>query len=187
MSKTFTGVFLLAACLLWGCHNNDEQQNTSPQPSPQEVKEALIKSHQMYIKQEEDEIAQYIKRHNYTMQATQTGIYYMITEHGKGEQAMPGDVATVTYTISLLDGTVCYNSEDKPVQVLVGKDVVESGVHQSIELMHDGDKGTFIIPSYLAHGLVGDRDKIPPGSVVIYDIKLVSLKKGNRADTNSKK
>jgi len=176
---------LLIAILFIACHN--EQANLPPPPTQPEVKEALIKSHQMYIKQEQDEIAQYIKRHNFTMEATQTGIYYMITEHGKGEQAAVGDIATVTYDISLLNGTTCYDSKDKPVQVLVGKDAVESGVHQAIELMHDGDKGIFIIPSYLAHGLVGDRDKIPPGSVVIYNISLLSVKKPKGSDTNSKK
>ena len=72
--------------LLCGC-NNDKPQNNNPpvQVTQKQVNESLIKSHQMYVKQEADEITQYIKKHNYTMQATSTGIYYMITEHGKGE------------------------------------------------------------------------------------------------------
>jgi FKBP-type peptidyl-prolyl cis-trans isomerase len=57
----------------------------------------------------------------------------------------------------------------------VGKDDVESGIHQSVQLMHLGDKGLFIIPSYLAQGIAGDRDKIPPGAVVIYDISLLKV------------
>jgi FKBP-type peptidyl-prolyl cis-trans isomerase FkpA len=188
MSRTFAGAFTLTVLLLQACHNDDAQQNNLPQSiSQKQVNEGLIKSHQMYVKQEQDEIAQYIKRHSYTMQPTTTGIYYMVTEHGKGEQAAIGDVATVSYTISLLDGTVCYDSKNEPTQVLVGKDIVESGVHQSIELMHAGDKGMFIIPSNLAQGLVGDRNKIPPGSTVIYEINLLSVKKAKKTDTNSKK
>jgi FKBP-type peptidyl-prolyl cis-trans isomerase FkpA len=187
--KASSLLFLGLSLLLFSCHNDDEQQqnNTPPQPSHEEVKEALIKSHQMYVKQEADEITQYIKQHGYNMQGLSTGMYYMITEHGKGEQAAIGDFATLSYSISLLDGTVCYDSKTEGAkQILVGKDAVESGVHQAIELMHAGDKGLFIIPSYLAQGLVGDKDKIPPGAVVIYDIHLVSLKKQKAADTNSK-
>jgi len=183
-------LLLCSALLFFGCHNDEEQrQNNIPQqPSHEEVKEALIKSHQMYIKQEADEITQYVKQHNYDMQATTTGIYYMITQHGKGGLAAIGDFATVSYSISLLDGTVCYDSKTEGAkQFLVGKDAVESGVHQVVQLMHVGDKGLFIIPSYLALGLVGDKDKIPPGAVVIYDITLVSLKKQKAvADTNLK-
>lgn len=182
-------LFLICTAFLCGCHNDDEQQQVNPpqQPSHEQVKEALIKSHQMYVKQEADEITQYIKQHGYAMQGLSTGMYYMITEHGKGEQAAIGDFATLSYSINLLDGTVCYDSKTEgPKQVLVGKDAVETGVHQAIELMHAGDKGLFIIPSYLAQGLVGDKDKIPPGSVVVYNITLLSVKKQKAADTNSK-
>src|ERR1700733_11744298 len=135
MNKTLAGTFALAVLLLQACQNDDVQQNNNhPKVTQKEVNEGLIKSHQMYVKQEQDEIAQYIKRHNYDMQATSTGIYYMFTEHGKGEQATVGDVATVTYNISLLDGTVCYDSKNAPIQVLIGKDIVETGVHQSLQL-----------------------------------------------------
>ncbi len=177
-------LYTLGACaLLFSCCNNEQQNNApppTPQPSQEQVKESLIKSHQMYVKQEADEITQYIKRHSFNMQATPTGIYYMITEHGKGEQPQTKDFVTVRYSISLLDGTQCYDSKkDGNKQFKVGQDVEESGVHQAVQLMHVGDKGTFIIPSYLAQGLVGDHDKIPPGAVVIYEISLLSLKKGS--------
>ena len=181
-SANFIYVFTFSVILFCSCNNN-QQDNGIPQnhkPTQKEVKESLIKSHQMYVKQETDEITQYIKRHNYTMQATSTGIYYMITEHGKGEQPLTKDYVTVSYKISLLDGTLCYDSQKEgPKQFKVGQDVEESGVHQAVQLMHVGDKGTFIIPSYLAQGLIGDKDKIPPGAVVIYEINLLSIKKGS--------
>lgn len=175
--------FILLLIICFCACNNEQQDNGIPhnnKPTQKEVKESLIKSHQMYVKQETDEITQYIKRHNYTMQSTSTGIYYMITEHGKGDQPQTKDYVTVSYKISLLDGTQCYDSQkDGSKQFKVGEDVEESGVHQAVQLMHVGDKGTFIIPSYLAQGLMGDRDKIPPGAVVIYDINLLSIKKGS--------
>jgi FKBP-type peptidyl-prolyl cis-trans isomerase FkpA len=171
---------IVLACFTIACHNDNQSNVMPPPPGPshEEIKNGLIKSHQMYIRQQEDEIVQYIKSHNYNMQPDSSGMYYMITEHGKGLSPVVGDIATVSYRISLLDGTVCYDSKkDGPRQFRVGQDALETGVHKAVELMHAGDKGTFIIPAYLAQGLVGDKDKIPPGSVVIYDITLLGVKK----------
>jgi FKBP-type peptidyl-prolyl cis-trans isomerase len=164
------------AIVVFICSCHEQPKPPPPEPTQEEIKQQLIKSHIMYVKQQTDEINQYIKQHNYDMQATQTGIHYMIYEHGKGELAKSGKVATVSYVISLLNGTVCYDSKkDGPKQFLIGEDEVESGVHQAVQLMHVGDKGLFIIPSYLANGLVGDKDKIPPGSIVLYDISLLAI------------
>ena len=150
----------------------------SPPPGNREVNNDLVPSHQKYIKQETDEITQYIKLHNLDMLTTGTGIYYMFTKHGSGPLAKVGDYVQIAYTISLLDGTQCYDSQrDGARGFEVGKDALETGIHQAVELMHVGDRGTFIIPSYLAQGLVGDKDKIPPGAVVIYDIELLSIKR----------
>ena len=65
--------------------------------------------------------------------------------------------------------------EKGPKKFLIGKDHVESGVHEGVTLMHVGDRAKFVIPSYLAHGLSGDNAKIPPRSVLIVDLKLLRL------------
>jgi FKBP-type peptidyl-prolyl cis-trans isomerase len=41
--------------------------------------------------------------------------------------------------------------------------------------MHVGDKAKFILPSHLAHGIMGDNDKIPPLTPVVYNIELLSI------------
>lgn len=188
-SKFFSSSILLSAGLLCisflfeGCNKGQQQVNNTPPAqllTEKQAKEELIPSHRMYVKQEEDEIKQYIREHNYAMQSTRTGIYYMFTLHGKGIQPEVNDIVKVSYRISLLDGKLCYDSKDDgPKEFKVGEDVEESGVHQAVQLMHEGDKGMFIIPSYLAMGLVGDRNKIPPGAVVIYEINLLSVKKAS--------
>jgi FKBP-type peptidyl-prolyl cis-trans isomerase len=176
LSKYNIYILFSLALIVFGCHN-DEPKNTTPPLTQKQVNNGLIKSHTEFLLQQEDEIKQYIKRHNYDMQRTQTGIYYMITAPGKGAQAKVGEIASVSYTISLLDGTLCYDTHNEgPKQFKVGEDEVESGVHEAVQLMHVGDKAMFIIPSNLANGLVGDKDKIPPGAIVIYNIELISIK-----------
>lgn len=181
MKSVLKYTWVLAAgsmVFLSSCHNDDTPQSANTNITQKEVNDGLIKSHQKFLLQQDDEIKQYIARHNFTMQRTGTGIYYNIIEQGKGDQAEIGEFATVNYTISLLDGTVCYDTKnDGPKQFKIGEDEVESGVHEAVQLMHIGDNAMFIIPSNLANGLVGDNDKIPPGSIVIYNIKLLALTK----------
>ena len=52
-------------------------------------------------------------------------------------------------------------------------DYIESGLHEGISYMKEGDRAKIIIPSYLAHGLIGDLDKMPPLATIIYDIRLI--------------
>jgi FKBP-type peptidyl-prolyl cis-trans isomerase len=42
--------------------------------------------------------------------------------------------------------------------------------------MKKGVHAKLILPSHLAHGLLGDRDKIPPQSILYIDLELVELK-----------
>ena len=39
------------------------------------------------------------------------------------------------------------------------------------------DKAKAILPSHLAHGLLGDRENIPPQSILYLDVELIDLKK----------
>jgi FKBP-type peptidyl-prolyl cis-trans isomerase len=52
---------------------------------------------------------------------------------------------------------------------------IESGIHEGIKFMSVGDRAKLIIPSHLAHGLVGDLDKVPPLSTLVVDIHLIVL------------
>ena len=94
---------------------------------------------------------------------------------GKGKTVLPGMEATITYKVKLLDGTLCYSSDSLGAKTfLVEQDNVESGLHEGIQKLREGDVAMFIIPSHLAHGLLGDESKIPTHASVIYEIELLS-------------
>lgn len=121
-------------------------------------------------------IQSYAKRYNLELTATGSGLQYQITKKTEGEQAKEEQLATLGYSVSLLDGTQCYSSEeDGDSQVLIDKDDVESGLHEAIKMLKVGEKGVFIIPYHSAHGLLGDDDKIPPLSVVVFRLELKNL------------
>ncbi|MGD1845780.1 MAG: FKBP-type peptidyl-prolyl cis-trans isomerase [Salibacteraceae bacterium] len=162
------GVLLL---LLVACES-------APPPKKVPPKEDLIQYNQQMAKKEGHQIEKYIERRGWDMTAPGTGLYYRIYQRGQGtETAKAGQHALVNFKVSLLDGSVVYSSKEKGAQeFLIERDDVESGLHEGIKYMHIGDKATLILPSHRAHGLLGDRNKIPPRSTVIYDLELLELR-----------
>jgi FKBP-type peptidyl-prolyl cis-trans isomerase len=139
-------------------------------------RDSLIETNKSRMKMEEQLIENYILRKGLHTQQTGTGLRYVIQKKGNGELAKPEDMAEVKYKVSLLNGTLCYQTEgDETITFRVDRDQVESGLHEGIKLLNPGSKALFILPSHLAHGLTGDQDKIPPSSTVIYEIELISL------------
>lgn len=177
-------VLLAAASLLASSCGNGrsrgkQETKKEAQQTPSDIREPSIATNREIMKKESDDIDQYVKRQNWDndMKVTGTGLRYMIYKSGTGRQASQGLFATVKYKVSLLDGRECYSSDkDGPKEFLIGQDNVETGLHEGIALMKVGDKAIFILPSHLAHGLMGDYNKIPPRSSVVYDIELVKLR-----------
>lgn len=147
---------------------------------PKEIKWTQDQSSNLnkeWASSENYDINQFLERHKkWKMIETGTGLRYAIYKHGDGEIAVSGLNALVNFKITLLDGSLCYSSDSSGAETfLIDRSDVESGLQEGIKYMHVGDKAIFIIPSHLAHGLIGDRDKIPPLQTVIFDIELVDL------------
>jgi FKBP-type peptidyl-prolyl cis-trans isomerase len=141
-----------------------------------EQKEIMVRVNKYLVKKDVELIESYIKRRGWEMEVTESGLFYQIYEHGDGEAAIPGKYATINYIVSLLDGTVCYHSDDSgPKKFLVGRSNEESGLEQGVLMMHVGDKARFIMPPHLAHGLLGDEDRIPSRSIIVYEVELLEI------------
>jgi FKBP-type peptidyl-prolyl cis-trans isomerase len=136
----------------------------------------LLKKNKELSKEEKIAIDAYVKRNDFDMIETGTGVRYMIYEKGKGATADTKDIVLIDFDIKLLDGTLCYSSRQTGAeQFVVDYDNVESGLHEAIKYLHQGDKAIIIIPSHRAFGLAGDMDRIPPFSTVVYNISLLEI------------
>lgn len=120
-------------------------------------------------------IRRYIARRNWEMQTTKSGLYFSIIEEGDGEPAKKGDLISLEYKLSLLDGTLCYSSEDGPLVFRVGQGGVEAGLEEAVLMLRKGDKARLILPPFIAHGLTGDQNKIPPRAVIVYELEVLSI------------
>jgi FKBP-type peptidyl-prolyl cis-trans isomerase len=112
------------------------------------------------------------------MNLTNSGLRYMIYKKGNNDSfAKSGQTVYARLKIELLNGTVCHETPKGETEnfVLEHSDK-ESGVHEALRFMKKGEHAKLILPSHLAHGLLGDRDKIPPQSILYIDLELVELK-----------
>jgi len=154
-------------------------QNADPEPQaidPSQLQESLIRVNKTLAHEENLAIDRYIERRGLKMERSGTGLRYMIINPGNGIKAQVGMRVTVKYRIELLDGTFCYSSDSLGTNTFtVDQDQIESGIHEGIKLLSKGGKAKFILPSHLAHGLLGDQDRIPAKSSVVYDIEVIEL------------
>jgi len=160
--------------LLYSCGN--EPQPAKSTNNIRMLDDTLLNYHKGKVKSEDQEIEDFIHRYGWKMNKTQTGLRYMIYKQGHGVKAITGKKATIRYEIRLISGDLCYSSEQLGQRKFtIGQGGIETGVQEGILFMHVGDRAKFIVPSHLAFGLLGDQDKIPPQSTLIYDIELLKL------------
>ncbi len=108
---------------------------------------------------------------------TDSGLQYQIIKQGEGDKAKPGDIVTVTYSGTLVDGTVFDSTEKhggKPATFEVDK--VIPGWTEAMQLMNPGTKMHLVIPPELAYGEQGASPVIEPNSVLIFDVELLAIK-----------
>lgn len=160
---------------LFSCSGNESEEESK------EIKWTKDNSTQLnkdLAVEEELRIRMYLlDRKTWKTKKTGSGLRYYIYQEGSGKKAEAGMTAEVKYKISLLDGTLCYQTDSLTSESFrIDRSEVETGVQEGIKKMKIGDKAKLIIPSHLAHGLTGDLDKIPPLNTLIIDIELISLK-----------
>jgi FKBP-type peptidyl-prolyl cis-trans isomerase FklB len=101
------------------------------------------------------------------------GLQYQIITNGVGPIPNPTDRVSVNYRGTLIDGTEFDSSykRGKPAEFPVN--AVIHGWTEALEKMPVGSKWKLFIPADLAYGEMG-RPGIPPNSVLIFDIELLS-------------
>jgi FKBP-type peptidyl-prolyl cis-trans isomerase len=170
-------LILLCSLLLFSCRRYSTQQPADTPEIERLKKEVLLRVNRELVEEDAVKIKAFAERSGWKMQPTESGLWYMIYSTGQGEKAVEGKVAALAYTVSLLDGTVCYSSEQLGAKVFrLGQGGVETGLEEGVLLMRVGDKARFIMPPHLAHGLTGDGDCIRQRAIILYDVELISLK-----------
>ncbi|MGH8267811.1 MAG: FKBP-type peptidyl-prolyl cis-trans isomerase [Steroidobacteraceae bacterium] len=106
---------------------------------------------------------------------TASGLQYQVLNAGSGESPRPSDEVSVNYRGALLDGTEFDSSYKRggPASFQVNR--VIPGWTEALQLMKPGAKFKLFIPPQLAYDLKS-RPPIPPGSLLLFDVELLSVK-----------
>ena len=169
MYKIIPILFLVVFSFL-SCKGKEEKVQNRPVDD-----QSLMDVNRFLVEKDEELIQSFISRMNWEMIEDSTGFWYHIVETGNGENVKNGDVVSIEYSESLLDGTLCNSTIGKqPRTFRLGYNEITRGMDEGIAQMHVGDSARFIFPPNLAYGLAGDNISVPPRSVVVCKVKLIS-------------
>jgi FKBP-type peptidyl-prolyl cis-trans isomerase FklB len=104
-----------------------------------------------------------------------SGLQYKVLAAGSGESPKASDSVTVNYRGTLLDGTEFDSSYKRGEPATFQVNRVIPGWTEALQLMKPGAKYQLFIPPQLAYDL-RSPPPIPSGSMLIFDVELVSFK-----------
>ena len=177
---SFKSLFLfgLMTFIVASCENptNKGKSNTQvPKKIDEEkLKNQFVTANKQLVQKESDEMDYYVKTHKMPFVKTNSGIrYFVYKPSAHGDSIKDHEEIVMNFVVSLLDGTECYSSKTEGKKTfIVGNENIESGIHKGVKYLKHGDKALLLIPSHLAHGLLGDFKKIPPQMPIIYDVEI---------------
>lgn len=107
---------------------------------------------------------------------TPNGLVYQVLKEGSGKSPSATDTVEVHYHGMLIDGEVFDSSVERGKKISFALNRVIPGWTQGLQLMKEGEKARFIIPSDLAYGDFGAPPKIAPGATLIFEVELYKVK-----------
>lgn len=108
---------------------------------------------------------------------TDSGLAYIVLKDGDGDTPEPTDKVTVHYTGWLLNGEKFDSSVDRGEPSTFGLNQVIKGWTIGVGLMKMGAKHKLIIPPEIGYGSRGSGAKIPPNSILVFDVELLEITK----------
>lgn len=110
------------------------------------------------------------------VKVTDSGLQYTVLQEGTGQMPKASDEVTVHYEGTLIDGTVFDSSYKRGQPTSFPLNGVIKGWTEGLQLMKEGAKYRFFIPSELAYGARGAGAQIGPNSTLIFDVELIEIK-----------
>lgn len=112
------------------------------------------------------------------VQRTETGLMWRELRPGKGEHPTEADTVVVHYIGRTTDGKEFDNSYRRSQPARLHLEQVIKGWAEGITLMSPGAKYELCIPPNLGYGARGAGAAIPPHSILLFEIELLEVIKG---------
>ena len=106
---------------------------------------------------------------------TESGLKYIVLQQGTGNKPVATSNVKVHYTGMLLEGKVFDSSVQRGEPIDFGLNQKIKGWTEGVQLMQEGSKYKFYIPSQLAYGERGAGGVIPPNTDLIFEVELIKI------------
>jgi len=107
---------------------------------------------------------------------TPSGLQYKVLTEGTGRSPKATNTVKVQYRGTLLDGTEFDSSYKRNQPIEFALNQVIPGWTEGVQLMKEGGKYEFYIPSKLAYGRRGAGGVIGPDETLIFQVELLNVK-----------
>ena len=157
--------------------------DAKPALTDEEVQAAFVEYQAEKAKASNEIVSKFLMENAKTkgVQQTESGMQYLVLRDGTGEKPTKTSTVSTHYRGKLMNGNVFDESykgdapeeTDRPVSF--GVTQVIPGWTEALQMMKVGAKYRLFIPPDLAYGDRG-QSSIPPNSLLIFDIELLSIK-----------
>lgn len=176
--KTTIGV--LIGCSLFSCADHQGPRRPLSHSTGSYLTESVERNKKL-VAGEEARIDSIIKSHpEIKYISSNKGYWYYYQNQNTTDNVTPvrGDVVNYNYEIQDLDGNVIYSEVQLQPQVYhIDKENIIMGLRHGIKLMKVNEKVTFLFPSHMAYGYLGDNKRIDRNVPLLYTVTLNKIEK----------
>lgn len=109
------------------------------------------------------------------VKTTESGLQYLVIKEGEGDTPEPGDMVTVHYRGTFVNGEEFDSSYSRGEPQTLQPDGVIQGWREALQMMKVGSKWKIFVPPNLAYGRGGVGQLIPPNKLLIFEVELLSI------------
>jgi len=111
------------------------------------------------------------------VKVTASGLQYEVLKDAVGPKPTVKDTFVCNYRGTLINGTEFDNSYNRGQPLVWPVNKVIAGWTEALQMMSIGSKYKLYVPYQLGYGLYGNEPAIPGGSVLIFEMELLDIKR----------
>lgn len=172
--------FLMCFLLIAASCKTPEARRPVKQASGSFIKESAERNKAIYEEEEKKINSLMASNPGTEFLSSESGFwyYYIYRDSLNLPQPEYGDIVTFHYDIRSLDGKIILSEKDNGLQTYridqSNQDLI-SGIRDGLKLMREGEKVTFLLPSFKAYGYYGIENKLGTNVPIQSTVTLKSI------------